>query len=250
MEASNYTFYLISGLDGSREFFTTKNNIYKFLYNNKHYKNQSKIKDLICSGEFDVEIIKTVSCSRKEAISELEIIKLNEIDKLQKNKSLEYGISNEIKIYNLLNGFKCNITKSKYDFSHFDFYDDKRHILFELKSLFYPLDKYPTSLMNTSKLIFDRIIFLFEYTNDNNRKELYYHIYNKDLNYKIDYIRAFNRLQMNEVIRVPNKLLKIVDNDFIKVIENIEPSNDAEILEFNKIIDYDKLQASYLSKKY
>lgn len=250
MEASNYTFYLISGLEGSREYFTTKNNIYKFLYNNKHYKSQSKIKDLICSGEFDVDIIKTVSCSRKEAIVELEKIKRNEIDKLQKTKSLEYGRINEIKIYNLLNGFNCNTTMSRYDFSNFDFYDNKRHILFELKSLTYPLDKYSTAIMNTSKLIFNRMIFLFEYTNDNGSKELYYHIYEPQSNYKIDYMRAYNRLQLNEIIRIPNALLKIVDDTFLKVINNIEPANDDEILEFNKIIDYDKLQASYLSKKY
>lgn len=250
-----YSFYEIFGNDSPnvKHFFTTRNHISKFIYNTKTNKTKHpEIKDLLCNEDYSLYLLKSIECSRAEALqalNKLSTVSKREIDELQKNISLEYGLSSEKKIYKLLKPMKMHIKPSQYEFSPFDFYDEVNHILFELKSLTYPIEKYPTSVMNTCKLIFSRMVFLFEYTSVVGKKELYYHIYDPSYNYKIDYIRASNRIQLNEVARIPNPLLTKVDASFHHIINQIKPANAEEVSAFNTLVDEDKLKASYLLRK-
>ena len=279
MKVSKYDFYAIFSLDDCRKyFFTTKNHISKFKYNTIRNKKNSQIKTLLCSDNYEIEFIKSGFYSRTNALIELDELKrksksiivskneiindilslekndvnsLIELDEKQKNISLAYGLDNENTIFNLLKHLiSVNVKKSQFTFSHFDFYDDKYYFLIELKSLTYPLNKYPTSVMNTEKLIFNRMIFLFEYVNENNEKEIYYHFYDKNKKYKIDYIKAFNRIKSNEVIRIPNEQLKRLDYNLKLAIEKYTLANDDDIQNFNEIINEDKIKASFLERKY
>jgi hypothetical protein len=104
-----------------------------------------------------------------------------------KNKSLIHGLNREDeifkKLYQIIAG---DIERAKYKFSFFDFYCKSKPILFELKCLTYSISLYQNAIMNTSKIdIYKHMVFIFEYTDFNKEKQLYYHIYEHTRNYNI-----------------------------------------------------------------
>ena len=93
--------------------------------------------------------------------------------------------------------------------------------------------------MNTCKLSYNHIVFIFEYTNNDKTKQLYYHIYDEKREYNKRYITPMNRLNSCEVIDIPtNELIEIEPNtiydfDFTNNITN------TDIEHFNEIMDND-----------
>lgn len=280
MAISKYNFYKITSLDGSKdnyEIIYSKNHVSKYIYNIKHSKKPSKLKDLLCSDNYEIELIKTEVCSRDNAkikLYELKTkrikddndisketrvndilhatnnIQLIELDEKQKQISLAYGLDQERTIFHLLKyELGLNIKQSYYEMSVFDFYLPDYKMLIELKSLTYPITKFDTSVMNTNKLIYPRILFIFQYTNLDNTNEIYYHIYKPELNYKIDYIRPVNRILSSEVIRIPNNQLVRLDDQFKKKLDCLPNHTLQDASEFLQIINEDIMNASFKGKK-
>ena len=247
----------------------------KFIYNAKRYKSKSVIKTILNNNNYKLELLKSLVCFRKDAFLELEYLKNNiknktikedklikendlidnvitEHNKTKKN-SLTYGLSNEISIYNFLTfTLSLPLEKSLYPYSLFDFYDKDNCILYELKSLSYSIKKYRTAIMNIEKLIYNRMIFLFEYTNNEmtERKALYYYVYDPNIQYNRRMIKPFKRLNYCEIFDIPiYKLKRLRYTDDLKLINKISPANDNEKEKFNEIIDEDKLRSSFLEEK-
>ena len=165
-----------------------------------------------------------------------------------KDNSVYNGKIRENTIYELLVKFNIfqiendyELYKSNYIFSEYDFFDNQ-YFLYEIKTLTYSINKYNTAIMNTSKLIYDNYIFIFEYT-EVNKKELYYHLYDVNYNYNKRFITPLNRLKMCKIIDIPiNKLIKFYDgNQVIPILkskfQNISREN---INNFNNIISRHK----------
>ena len=170
------------------------------------------------------------------------------LHKKTKDNSVYNGKIRENIIYELLVKFNIfqiendyELYKSNYIFSEYDFFDNQ-YFLYEIKTLTYSINKYNTAIMNTSKLIYDNYIFIFEYT-EVNKKELYYHLYDVNYNYNKRFITPLNRLNMCEIIDIPiNKLIKFYDgNQIINIskskFQNISREN---INNFNNIISRHK----------
>lgn len=278
MKVSKYDFYEIKDLDNPKDqndYFFTSNHISKFIYNNKRYKTPSKLQTILNNENYEIELIKSLVCYRKDAFTELALIKNsipNEtiiqdtlikkndlVDDIilhneTKNKSLIYGLANEISVYNFLKfGLELPLEKSVYPYSKFDFYNETNYFIYELKTLTYSVDKYKTAVMNTDKLIYNRIIFLFEYTNNETteRKALYYYVYDPKFKYNKRIIKPLNRLNYTEIIDIPVwrlKRLRYIE-DF-KLVNEIQNANETEIKLFDEIINADKIQGSFLSNKF
>ena len=165
-----------------------------------------------------------------------------------KDYSIHNGKIRENTIYELLVKFNIfqienyyELYKSNYIFSEYDFFDNQ-YFLYEVKTLTYSINKYNTAIMNTSKLIYNNFIFIFEYT-EVNKKELYYHFYDVKYNYNKRYITPLNRLNICEIIDIPiNKLIKFYDGNQIINISKSKFQNISreDINNFNNIISRHK----------
>jgi hypothetical protein len=130
--------------------------------------------------------------------------------------------------------------------SEFDFYDDE-YYLYEVKSLKYSFDKYRTAIMNDRKLIYNNYIFIFEYTELNGEKQIYYYVYEPERVYNKRFIKPFNRLNYCEIIDIPIKEL-IMFYDGVNIIpiqkQNKIITDNNEIELFNDILITDKIKFS------
>ena len=101
--------------------------------------------------------------------------------------------------------------------------------------------------MNSNKIIYDNYIFIFEYTEANNVKELYYHLYDVNKKYNERYITPYNRLNVCSVIDIPIcDLVRFYDGnqiiDFVNPCKTITDLHQLEI--FNEIIRLDEVKSS------
>ena len=97
--------------------------------------------------------------------------------------------------------------------------------------------------MNTSKIdIYKHMVFIFEYTDFNKEKQLYYHIYEHTRNYNRRYITPNNRVNTCEVIDIPIHQLTLFEPDTIYDFnfENNQSILDIEL--FNELLKKDEFR--------
>jgi len=245
-----YKIYYIFDKSNQNEYdyFLTKNHISKALYALKRNKTESIIKRILQNNNYETRLFKSyINISKHLLIEEIKkirafhninkrqminyytnikatlpLVKDYSLHNLTKSQSLGYGKVREQYVYDLLCKYKLfntGITRAKYIYSEFDFFDTYNY-LYEIKSLTYSVNKYNTAVMNTSKLIYDNYIFIFEYT-EGNKKELYYHLYDNTKQYNKRYITPLNRLNTCEIIDIPiNDLTKFYDGERIIPFKN------------------------------
>lgn len=252
-----HIYYVFDKTNNNYDYFLTRNNITKAIYSLKSSNKESILKTILNDGNYEAVIIKTfVDIPLIILKNELKIIKASHIHKKNilthietRDTSITYGKRREDFIYDLIcknHLFSNNIQRAKYIYSEFDFFDTEDCYLYEVKSLTYSINKYRTAVMNTSKLIYDNYLFIFEYTEADNLKELYYHLYDKNFNYNKRFITPFNRLNTCEIIDIPvNKLTKFYDGD--KILEFFNPcsliTDTIDIETFKKLIFNDNLKS-------
>lgn len=227
-------------------YFFTSNNIHKFIYNRKRNKADSLLKTVLLNNNYQLECVKTMECNRLQAIEELknieetncepkqEVIITNEVKPIRDSPievkpierdshidlhhktrtfSVAIGKNNEDRVFEYLTSqMKMSIERATFKFCLFDFYDNSNCILYELKTLTYSVDKYATAVMNYDKIVFHRMVFLFEYSNEDG-KCLYYHIYNPNKTYNKRMIKPFNRLNYCEIIDIPINELRVLNHN-------------------------------------
>ena len=145
--------------------------------------------------------------------------------------------------------FGDNFTPTIYDYSHFDFYCD--NAIFELKSLSYSYNKYSTSIIDDQKIRainkYHPIVLLYEYTETNDKKELYYIPYDKQIfetfERRPDPCCPFYKL----VIHIPlTQLIKITSHEAISLCFPTNDENQQKIYE--KFIYLDLYYAKFHGK--
>lgn len=252
-----YTFYRIYD-DKHSHFFTTKSVLSKALCNLKKSKDKSII-EMIINDNYTIELLREYRFSEKPTNdflnSELDLWKrhyksINEV-KLQRfifNKSpegqerLNYGLTRQLDIYlQIKNAFLDTIKQSKYYLSFFDCIGIK--YLYEIKSLRYGINKYSTAIMNTSKLQYPYIIFIFEYTEEPLKTNLYYHIYDNKREYNKRYIKAPYKDKitiLTEIIDIPTNELILIDKNNKITIDNLNDEEGIKQLKDIRFLDDEK----------
>ena len=257
-----FSIYLLTdNKTNDKEFFITKCDKTKAIYNLKQVKTETKIKSILLQNDYILKLIKVYTDVNKDTVKRELIDWRNhyeEIDEINKynfiknntiqlnidtrNKCLEYGLKNEMIILNNLNQyntFNMNLRKSLYSKSKFDYIGED--YLFEVKSLTYSINKYNTAIMNIDKILdtgYNNFVFIFEYT-ENDTKMLYYHIYNPDFEYNRRFITAKNRLNRCDVIDIPiTELIKI---DYEVKINLPKISNKTDIITFKGVLKADEI---------
>ena len=203
--------------ENSSEYFFTKTHKAKAIYALKNSKKSSNIKTIL-QGEYKCEMVTAYHNVTRDFIkNELQLfyehngkVKHVKYDKKQsdnvkyenikihnntKKLNLSYGLSRQDFNFNLLNAhyFKNELKSASYKHSEFDFYHLNSHTLLELKCLTYSINKYPTAVMNTSKLIYDKYVFIFEYMEDD-KPNLYFHHYDPSREYNKRFIKLYKTL--------------------------------------------------------
>lgn len=260
---SIYYIYRLSN-EFSCEYFFTKTHKSKALYAIKNCKKQSNIKTIL-QGDYKCEMVTAYHDVTREFIkNELRLfyehngkIKNVKYEKKQSDNvkyenilnhnntkllNLSYGLARQEYNFNLLNTliFKNELKQAIYKHSEFDFYHLQSHTLIELKCLTYAVNKYPTAIMNTSKLIYNKYIFIFEYI-DNDKPNLYFHHYNPNREYNKRFITPKGRINSCEVIDIPVKELRLItdlyNNTFLD-LDFYTSINDR--VKFSELIFLDK----------
>jgi hypothetical protein len=147
------------------------------------------------------------------------------------------GKSNEVTSKSFIETkFNLSLTPSKYRYSNFDFFDLKKGILVELKTV---KSKYPSVYCGTTKSMSNDllIVFLFEDT-----KQYYYIRYNKELfdTFNTTWVKPPTRMYKNEVYLIPSNLLIELSDDFVCDVKSTE-----EILQFNNFIYLDEYKSTH-----
>ncbi len=247
--------------NGSHEFYIihTKMSRTKLLYNKKQAKKENPIKTILCNKNFTLELIKDYEDIDKNYIKNeilfftehyksiqekvTELKKENTIVDLHfktKNSNIEYGLKREN--YNketLEKVFQSILQHSMFEYSLFDFYNDK--FLFELKSYNYSLFKYPTAIIGTNKGLCENSVFVFEFTEQNGFKNLYFIQYNYDIFHKFNqrYIKSPNRIGQVLCFDIPIKILTYIDKT--KSYTLTHTNTEYEIEAFKDLIEKDKM---------
>tara|TARA_R110000868_G_scaffold328763_2_gene589588 strand:+ start:5107 stop:5910 length:804 start_codon:yes stop_codon:yes gene_type:complete len=266
---TTYSIYLIiDNKTSDKELFITKCDKVRAIYNLKQVKTETKIKSIILKNDYILKLIKSYTDVDKEIVKRELIDWKNhheEIDEINarvfvknntlqlhtdtRNKCLEYGLKNEMVILNNLNKFNTfnmNLRKSLYSKTKFDYIGDD--YLFEVKSLTYSVDKYNTAIMNIDKLLdtdYNNFVFIFEYTEDNGERGLFYHVYNTEIIYNRRFITAKNRLNKCDVIDIPiTELIKI---DYEVKINLPKITNNSDIVNFESVVKTDEVMFEYFN---
>ena len=264
-----YTIYYIFDKSNQNDYdyILTKNHLTKALYAIKNSKTETILKRILLNNNYETRVIKKYTDTSKDLLlNELKDLKSHPLGKgdpkkggftgtliekhnITKQASLTNGKAREHFIYDFLTEnklFNKDLHRAKYIYSEFDFYDNNGY-LYEIKSLTYSVNKYRSAVMNSNKIIYDNYIFIFEYTEANNVKELYYHLYDVNKKYNERYITPYNRLNVCSVIDIPIcDLVRFYDGnqiiDFVNPCKTITDLNQLEI--FKEIIRLDEVKSS------
>jgi hypothetical protein len=269
----NYKVYQITNND-TYEYFFTSNTLSKYIYGLKHNKASSKIKELLHTNSFSImEMSAYENVDRNFMTNELTYFYRNHedikrihnnefIDKTHKNIRLLNSSNNEIKldkitnldnreygkvkediIFKHLNNtiFNNELTQFKNRFATYDFFYSPIYYMVEFKSLRHSKNKYTNAVMTTNKLIYDRVIFVYEYTENDNTSNYFYHIYEPNRYYNTRYIKPRNRINLLEIIDIPIRELIPLDNlkSFIETQTNNDVDNETK-QKFTDIVFLDK----------
>ena len=262
-----YYIYLIKDNETKeRDFFVTKCRKEQAIYNLKNVKSDTKTKAIILKNNYTLklltehddinkEVVKNKLIEWKEHYDEIDEINKknfinNSIYALHNNtrtQSLKYGLKNEILILNDLNTnntFNMKLTKSLYTKSKFDYIGD--YYLFEVKSLTYSIDKYNTAIMNIDKVKdtdYNHFVFIFEYTELDNTKKLFYHIYDHNYNYNKRFITPKDRINKCEIIDIQKDKLRQLEYTESISLPRIDDITD--MIKFKAIIKSDKMMSQF-----
>lgn len=249
-------------------FFQTKTPLRKALYNLKKSKNEKLIS--IFANNYEVELLKETTYKTKptKAALNADLVlwrthfkdikkikaehitsqKCNTLHNITRNQSLDYGMKRQYNIFCMIKDiFIDDIRASQYIFSEFDCIGNK--YLYEIKSLTYSINKYPTAIMNTRKLLYRNMIFIFEYTEANEERKLFYHIYEPTRNYNKRFITPLNRCNTCEIIDIPTRELIEIENKKISLDENmtfqeLDILHELDWLDATKYAEYEKVMNS------
>jgi len=253
-----YTIYYIFDKSNHNEYdyILTKNHLTKALYAIKNSKTETILKRILIINNYETRVIKRCTGVSKDLLmNELKDLKASHkkeiinIHNITKNNSLSVGKAREDFIYIFLcenQLFNKDLHRAKYIYSEFDFYGNG--FLYEVKSLSYSVNKYSTAIMNSNKIIYNNFIFIFEYTEANNEKHLFFHLYDANKKYNERYIIPYNRLNTCKVIDIPiNELTKIYDGN--QIIDFVNPCNKpltdiTDLNLFNELIRLDEVKAN------
>lgn len=252
-----YRIYIIKCLNtGSSDVFFTKNHISKALYayRTKNAEQNKTIKEILLLNNYELNILEQYdtpitksylnqerSFWIKHASAILDTKTIKKVTRYtvandSKTKSLSYGLERQAEIYKYLKDNKFDTIKEALNpYSVFDFYLPDDCFLIELKSLTYSITKYPSAVMNTNKLIYNRMIFLFEHT-EQDGKHLWYHIYEQNRVYNTRYITPTGRLYNTEIIDIPTTDLKPIEE-----LNILNSFTDDERINFDLIINKIKI---------
>ena len=151
---------------------------------------------------------------------------------------LNYGRTREPIVFEQLNElFDTPICKSLHDCSFFDFYNPSSYYLIELKSLRYSFDKYNTCIMNLTKTVNSRMLFVWEYLEDNGTRDLYYHFFDPTHKYISRDINQYNNLDVRDVIDVDKCDIEKFDFNTTYTID--DDSTENEKMEFYRLLKID-----------
>lgn len=225
---SLYYIYKLSN-EKFTEYFFTKTHISKAIYALKNSKKASNIKTIL-QGNFKCNLVTAYNNVTREFVKkelqlfyeheQTRILNLNkrldaknirEIHNNTKAINLAYGLTRQKYNFNLLNEtiFNNKLYEAKNEHSEFDFYHLDSHTLIELKCLTYSINKYPTAIINTNKLIYNKYIFIFEYIDDD-KPSLYFYHYEPNRIYNKRTIIPKNRINPCQVIDIPVRELRLI----------------------------------------
>ena len=166
----------------------------------KSTKNKDSTKYKIFNTNYDYLLLETVNNLSKNELHNRVVFFYEQ----HKTKELMGAIAERDSYHIIKNIFATGqLCKSKYKYSHFDFYDEL--FLYELKSRTIHSNKYNTAIINTSKLIDRNLIIIFQYLDG------YFYIrYDKNV---FDTFERNYQVNNQEVINIPIQYLTRFNND-------------------------------------
>jgi len=232
-----------------RAIIKTSFEISNYISSKKKSIKDTTIKSILHSNNYIYKLLKNIPKeTEKETINKImyelqdNLLKQEKQEQIDKEK-VEYtnrynqGKNNENTSKSFIETkFNLSLTPSKYRYSNFDFFDVKKSILIELKSV---KTKYQNVYVGTTKALTNDllIVFLFEDT-----KKYYYIRYNKDLfdTFTTTWIKPPTRRYKNEVFLIPSNLLTELTDEFICDVKATE-----EPIHFNNLIYIDDYKSSF-----
>jgi len=229
-----------------RAIIKTTFDISNYISSKKKSIKDTTIKSILHSNNYIYKLLKNIpKQTEKETINKImyelqdDLLKQEQIDKekIEYDKRYTQGKTNELKSKSFIETkFNLSLAPSKYRYSNFDFFDVKKGILVELKSV---KSKYQYVYVGTTKSMSNDllIVLLFEDT-----KKHYYIRFNKDLfeTFETDWIKPPTRRYKNEVYLIPSNLLTELTDDF-----NVDIKSTEEPLHFNNLIYIDEYKSSH-----
>lgn len=127
-----------------------------------------------------------------------------------KENDLIYGLAREEKLRIIIEScFGRKLIHSKYKYSCFDYYDKRKHFIFEIKNYRYSYNKYPTEIIGCNKGLSDNAIFIFQHDD----KDVYFVRYNKTL------FDTFNKRYINVPYRINAVLCYDIPKQYLTKID-------------------------------
>tara|TARA_R110000868_G_scaffold399170_1_gene672817 strand:+ start:658 stop:1185 length:528 start_codon:yes stop_codon:yes gene_type:complete len=152
----------------------------------------------------------------------------------QRKTDLEYGLMREQPLADLLaKALQKKLQHSLYKWTAFDFYNEQKTFLIEIKNYRYSINKYDFEVIGVNKLITENLLLVFRHEDSDN--EIYY------IQYNAEQFKPFKRryIGMTLCVDIPKDLLiKYYPTDKIKI-----KINKKEIDFVRKAIDKDTLLA-------
>lgn len=138
----------------------------------------------------------------------------------QNNKNLIKGLERQVCNKPIIESyFNLTLQNSLYPYANFDYFDNIKHIVIELKSFNRKYNFYGDCHLKTNKVLNPNSIFVFEFLDDSPTKqgyELYYLRYNT---------KFFNSLEQKFItykIKTMAEQFFIIPNEYLTKIENID----------------------------
>ncbi len=155
-----------------------------------------------------------------------------------------YGVSREpIMLGQLRILFDSEICKALFKRSFFDLHNPFSYHFIELKSLRYSFDKYSTCIMNLTKTVYSRMLFVWEYLEDDGSRDLYFHFFDSTKLYNTRDINKYNNLEVRDVIDVEK--CDVEKFDFNNTYSFINDSTDEERRQYDAYIALDFKKSRY-----
>jgi len=154
-----------------------------------------------------------------------------------KENDLNYGLQREEKLKDIIERcFGRKLIHSHYKYSCFDYYDKRKHFVFEIKNYRYAYDKYKTEIIGCNKGLSDNAIFIFQHED----KDIFFIRYNKILfeSFNTRYISVPYRINSVLCWDIPKQYLTKIDINNLITYKLKSAKGETKIVK--KLIDDDK----------